>query len=94
MKTYAKEGVLCTKEGYPICCLDDKVCDVEGCRYWVNFMKTKNCVLRVKEGDGCTLQEIADAFKLSRERVRQIEEELLLKLGNAYKHMREELHDR
>ena len=52
-----------------------------GCRYYMGT-KTGNsvCVLDIADQGGITLEEIAEMFGLTRERIRQIEARALVKL--------------
>jgi len=84
------QGVKCTSHGFPICHLDDKVCDIERCRYFLLSSEIGNCVLRVKESEKkMTLESLSTSFgitgkKISKQRVEQIEKEALEKLRNKY----------
>ena len=84
------EDVKCTKDGFPICCQDEKVCDVEGCRYFLLSPEIGNCVLRVRDSEKkMTLESLSTSFgitgkKISKQRVEQIEKEALEKLGKKW----------
>jgi hypothetical protein len=77
---YAEMGVQCTESNLPVCSLDQKICDVKKCRYFVPCQHLGNCVLRVDKGDKFTLDQIASMFGISRQRVDKIEEHALKKL--------------
>lgn len=82
---YLKLGVPCTKNGLPLCCLDDEICQVKLCRYFLaGLKKLGNCVLRVDKTDIFTLDDIGKVMKISRERVRQIEERVLIRISRFH----------
>jgi len=82
------DNIMLTEDGFPICYLDGKVCDVERCRYYVANSMLGNCVLRI-EDDGSeeleTFEKLSIALgeggrKVSRQRIDQIEKRALRKL--------------
>ncbi len=92
---YYMGKVQCTKNGVPICCLDEKCCDVKRCRYFINDDTIDNCVLRVEPDDEDSFEKLSVAFglhgeKVSRQRIDQIEKRALEKLrGELGKVLRE-----
>ena len=52
------------------CYLRDKLCPDPTCYYFIDWMETGNCVLRVNREH--TLEEIGIAFGSTRERARQV----------------------
>ena len=58
------------------------VCRDRGCRYYTQFRDINNCVLCVERE--YTMQEIADAENVSRQRIDQIEKRALRKLRKKW----------
>jgi hypothetical protein len=63
----------------------DKLCGHEGCRYWIHWIRTGNCVLKMQQEH--TLDEIGVAFGFTRQRAEQILEKALRHY--RIQHMRE-----
>jgi len=80
---YWKEGIECTKNKVPICYQDDKTCDVEMCRYFIQHTELGNCVLRNERE--WTMEDIGKVMGISRQRVEQIERKALGKMQNRGK---------
>lgn len=75
---YWKEGVECTKNLVPVCCMDDRVCDVDRCRYYLESEPMGNCILRNDEA--WTMEDIGKVMGISRQRVEQIQRKALKKM--------------
>ena len=60
------------------CFIKPEKCNKLSCRYWVKSNELKNCVLNCDRA--MTLQEIGDAIGLTRERIRQIEEMVIIRI--------------
>lgn len=80
LKKGLRIGVELTNQGYPVCHLDNEDCQVEVCRYFFPESEIGNCVLRVDKKDHCTLDVLAKAWGVSRQRVDQMEKRAFRKL--------------
>ena len=82
------DNVQLTANGFPICHLDSKTCDVENCHYHLFSPRLGNCVLRIPDeidGEMETFEALSVALgeggrKVSRQRIDQIEKRALRKL--------------
>lgn len=55
------------------------------CRYWIDYPKEYNCCLFSIEKNGAmSLREVAERLKISYVRVKQIEDEILLKIKSSF----------
>ena len=81
-KNYKRCGVKCTPSGYPICCMDEELCDVEKCEYYTPDFNAGNCSLRYEKES--TLEQIGIVYGFTRERARQV-------VNNALEHLKEKL---
>lgn len=81
---YKDKGIHLTDTNFPICYLDQKACWVSYCRYYLQFKKIGNCVLRMDNPKGVTFEVLSRAMKISRQRVDQIEKRAIRKIGKQY----------
>ena len=86
---YYMGKVQCTKNGFPVCSLDERLCDVEQCRYYLPWPEIGNCVLRITDDSSKTFKELSISFgidgkKVSKQRVDQIEKRALGKLRRRW----------
>jgi len=88
---YTDPGIEYDDNGFPMCSHDRTLCDVEGCRYYVDMFDLGNCSLRVNKDHSHTLEEVGQAMGISRERVRQLQERALGKLRKRFPKMRQQL---
>ena len=80
---YRRCGVKCTPTGYPICCIDEELCDVEKCEYYVNDFNVGNCSLRYSKES--TLEQIGMVFGMTREGARLMVNKAIGKFKNIWK---------
>ncbi len=86
------DNIKLTEDGFPICYLDEKVCDVEKCHYFVKDLEFGNCILRIEGDDSeavVTFEKLSIALgehgrKVSRQRIDQIEKRALKKLKDNW----------
>ena len=89
---YMGTGVMCTEDGFPLCHMDDKLCDINRCRYFIPISEIGNCVLRTDEHVARTFGDLSEVLGVSRQRVDQIEKRALEKLRTKFgKQLREEM---
>lgn len=74
---YKDEGVECAG-GLPVCHLDDDLCQVDVCRYWISYIEFGNCACRVDRR--MSLEEVGVAIGCSKEGVRKIEARAVAKI--------------
>jgi hypothetical protein len=73
------------KSHLPSCaklCLDNgSSCELNGCRYWINYKKEQNCSLvSIYLNGSMTLREVAERLGISFARVKQIESQAIDKI--------------
>ena len=59
---------------------ENKSCDKNTCRYWINCHSSKNCTILATQKGPMTLQEIGEIFGVTRMRICQIEKKILEKV--------------
>lgn len=63
------------------CYSANKLCNKKSCRYWINYKDDLNCTfVTIKKHGSLTLKEIADREKLSLVRIKQIQDQALIKI--------------
>lgn len=63
------------------CIVQNKICEVKKCKFWIDYEKERNCSLISIEVNGeMTLQQVGERLGLSFVRVKQIQDDSIRKI--------------
>lgn len=66
-----------------VCKKDNKICNNEECRMWIDYKEDLNCTeIAIEKNGRMTLKEVGERLGISYVRVTQLEKEALKKIQN------------